>query len=124
MTDQLEQLAYQWRDAKRAEDEARKHRVSVEESIINLTGCREEGSATHEAGEYKVRVTGKLNRTLDQGAWEAIAPHIPEHLRPVQYRPALDAKGLRYLEDHEPEVYRQVVEAIVTKPGKPAIEVK
>ena len=120
----LEKLADEWRKAKRAEDDARKARIAVEESIISHTGCKEEGSQTFEAGEWKVRVTGKLNRTLDRAAWESIAPTIPEAMRPVEYAPKLDTKGLRYLENNEPEVYRRVCEAIVTKPGKPAVEVK
>ena len=120
----LEKLANEWRNAKRAEDDARKARIAVEESIISHTGCKEEGSQTFEAGEWKVRVTGKLNRTLDQAAWESIAPTIPEAMRPVEYAPKLDTKGLRYLENNEPEVYKRVCEAIVTKPGKPAVEVK
>ena len=120
----LEKLANEWRNAKRAEDDARKARIAVEESIISHTGCKEEGSQTFEAGEWKVRVTGKLNRTLDRAAWESIAPTIPEAMRPVEYAPKLDTKGLRYLENNEPEVYKRVCEAIVTKPGKPAVEVK
>ena len=120
----LEKLADEWRNAKRAEDDARKARIAVEESIITHTGCKEEGSQTFEAGEWKVRVTGKLNRTLDQAAWESIAPTIPEAMRPVEYAPKLDTKGLRYLENNEPDVYKRVCEAIVTKPGKPAVEVK
>lgn len=120
----LEKLANEWRNAKRAEDDARKARIAVEESIISHTGCKEEGSQTFEAGEWKVRVTSKLNRTLDQAAWESIAPTIPEAMRPVEYAPKLDTKGLRYLENNEPEVYKRVCEAIVTKPGKPAVEVK
>lgn len=122
--DTLETLAKQWRDVKRAEEEARKARVAVEESILAHTGCKEEGSQTFEAGEWKVRVTGKRNRTLDQAAWESIAPTIPEDMRPVEYAPKLDTKGLRYLENNEPDVYRRVCEAIVAKPAKPAVEVK
>ena len=126
MADQqtLENLADEWRNAKRDEEEARQSRIAIEQQIINVTGCKEEGSETHRAGDRKVRVTGKLNRTLDQAAWESIAPTIPEAMRPVEYAPKLDTKGLRYLENNEPEVYKRVCEAIVTKPGKPAVEVK
>lgn len=120
----LEHLANLWREAKRDEDESRQARVAIEQQIINLTGCKEEGSQTHRAGEYRVTVTGKINRTLDRAAWEAIAPHIPEDLRPVEYAPKLDTKGLRYLQENDPNVYRHVCEAVVAKPGKPSVEVK
>lgn len=122
--DTLEELAIQWREAKRAEEQSRKARVAVEEAIIELTGCKEEGSQTYEAGDWKVRVTGKMNRTLDQAAWESIAPTIPEAMRPVEYVPKLDTKGLRYLKNNEPDTYQRICEAIVAKPGKPAVEVK
>ncbi len=120
----LEHLANLWREAKRDEEESRNARIAIEQQIINVTGCKEEGSETHRAGDYRVTVTGKINRTLDRAAWESIAPHIPEELRPVEYQPKLDTKGLRYLESNNPEVYRRVCEAIVTKPGKPSVEVK
>jgi len=123
-TTDLPHLAQLWREAKRAEEEARKERVAIEQQIINVTGCKEEGSQTHDAGDWKVRVTGKINRTLDQAAWESIAPSIPEDLRPVEYAPKLDTKGLRYLESNHPDVYRRMAEAIVAKPGKPSVEVK
>lgn len=124
MTDTLEQLAAQWRKSKSAEDDARKTRIAIEEQIMQLTGCKEEGSQTHDAGDWKVRVTGKLTRKLDADAWAKIEPRIPESLRPVQYRPVLDTKGLRYLQNNEPDVYRLVAQAIETKPAKAAIEVK
>ena len=124
MTDRLEELAACWREAKRDEDDARKARIGIEEQIIALTGCKEEGSQTVEAGEYKVRVTGKLNRRLDATKWESIKDSIPPDLHPVEYKPSLETKGLRYLEENEPDVYRIVAQAIETKPGKPAVEVK
>jgi len=120
----LESLADQWREAKRAEDEARDRRVEIESHIIEHTGVKEEGSQTHSAGDWKVKVTGKLNRKLDADAWAEIEPSIPEDLRPVSYSPKLETKGLRYLEANEPDVYRMVARAIETKPAKPAVEVK
>lgn len=120
----LNHLASLWREAKRDEEESRNARVAIEQQIINVTGCKEEGSQTHDAGEWRITVTGKINRTLDRAAWESIAPHIPEGLRPVEYQPKLDTKGLRYLQSNEPDVYRRVAEAIVAKPGKPSVEVK
>jgi len=120
----LEDLAEAWRIAKRDEDQTRKERVEIEEEIVARTGIKEEGSQTHEAGEHKVKVTGKLNRTLDAETWENIKHTIPETMRPVEYKPTLDTKGLRYLENNEPETYAKVAEALTTKPAKPSIEVK
>lgn len=120
----LHELAEAWRDAKRAETQANKRRVEIEQRIIAITGCKEEGSTTHDADGLKITVKGKLTRSLDQAAWEQIAPTIPEALRPVTYKPALDLKGLRYLENNEPEIYRQITPALTIKPAKPAVAVK
>jgi hypothetical protein len=120
----LESLASQWRAAKAAEESARKERAALEWAIISQTGCHEEGSQTVDAGEWKIRVTGKLTRKLDSDAWERIVDAVPEALRPVSYEPKLDLKGLRYLQNNEPDIYRTVAQAIETKPAKPSVEVK
>ena len=120
----LPTLAESWRAAKRAEESAREERVRIEEEIIALTGCMEEGSQTYAAGDWKITVTGKLTRKLDADAWARIESSIPEAMRPVKYAPSLDTKGLRYLENNEPDIYRLVAKAIETKPAKPAISIK
>jgi len=120
----LEQLAEQWRNAKHQEEVARERRIEIEADIIAQTGAKEEGSQMHKAGEWKVTVTGKLNRKLDADKWAEIEPSIPEALRPVSYEPKLDTKGAKYLENNEPDIWRRVAEAIETKPAKPAVVVK
>jgi hypothetical protein len=56
-----EQLVEQLVAAKKAEAEANKQRVQIEEQIIALFGNREEGAETHELGNgLKVTITGKL----------------------------------------------------------------
>ena len=121
--DELEILAECWQAAKTAEADAREQRVAIEEKIIALTGVKEEGSQTHKVGARKVKVTGKLTRKLLPDEWERVAKTIPEALHPVQYKPSLDLKGLRYLEANEPDAYALVAQAIETKPAKPAVEV-
>lgn len=120
----LETLAHQWREAKAAETAANKARIEIESQMIALTGCKEEGSQTHDAGALKVTITGKLNRTLDRALWSEIERTIPKALRPVEYVPRLDTKGLRYLENNEPDIYRTIAKALTVKPGKPAVSVK
>lgn len=120
----LANLANQWRDAKRDEENARDHRLRIEQEIIELTGHKEEGSQTHKAGDWKVTVTGKLTRKLDADKWAEIEPSIPEAMRPVIHKPTLETKGLRYLENNEPEIFARIAKAIETKPAKPAVTVK
>ena len=120
----LAALAEQWRQAKMTEEGAKEERIDIENRIIALTGHKDEGSQTVKAGDHKIVVTGKINRTLDRAAWEQIAGEVPEALRPVEYAPRLDTKGLRYIQNNEPDIYRLVCQAVTAKPGKTAVEVK
>lgn len=117
-------LYQQWLDAKREEEKANERRVAIESEIVGQYGCKEEGSETHKTDDYKITITGRINRTLDPAAWEGIQHKIPEDRRPVQYKPALDLKGLKYLKENEPKLYRIAAEAITAKPGKPSVKVE
>lgn len=117
-------LFQQWLDFKQQEELARNNRITVEQQIIDEYGCKDEGSQTHKPDGYKVTITGKVNRTLDAAAWGSVADKVPANLSPVQYKPSLDARGLKYLKSNEPEIYRIVAEAITAKPGKPSVKVE
>lgn len=126
MTDRtLDDLALAWREAKREESVANARRIDIEQKILEITGCREEGSETITTDTgLKITVTGKLNRTLDAATWAELESVIPEALRPVVYKPSLELKGLRYLENNEPDIFAIVSKAITTKPAKPSISIK
>lgn len=113
-----------WLEAKAREEKAREDRIAAEEQIVSQLGCKEEGSQSHKLDGYKVTVTGKINRTLDAAAWDSVADKVPANLSPVKYKPSLDTRGLKYLQQNEPDIYRIVAEAITAKPGKPAIKVE
>lgn len=55
----LANLAMRWREAKRAEALARDDRIRIEQEIIAITGCKAEGSKTHQAGEMGVYCVGR-----------------------------------------------------------------
>lgn len=117
-------LFEEWMQYKHQEDTARNNRIEVEQQIVDQLGCKQEGSQTHKTDGYKVTITGKINRTLDVATWDSVVDKVPTNLSPVVYKPSLDAKGLKYLQQNEPDVYRIVAEAITAKPGKPAIKVE
>lgn len=122
--EKVEALSQLWLEAKQNEASWREARIALEDSILEITGAKPEGSETHKAGEFKVTVTGKMTRTLDADLWESIKDSIPEDLRPVTYKPSLDLKGLRYLQNNEPEIYAIAAKAIEMKPAKTAIAIK
>tara|TARA_R110002110_G_scaffold73459_1_gene194906 strand:+ start:624 stop:1040 length:417 start_codon:yes stop_codon:yes gene_type:complete len=96
----------------------------LDKKLIAIIGFEQEGSRTYDAGAFKVTTQGKLNRTVDEVKWAAIEQQIPEHLRPVRTKQVVDLKILRALEMAQPELYRWVCEALVTKPAKTSIKVQ
>ena len=125
MTDHtIAQLAKDWREAKTAENTSRDFRLETEGKIIDLVGMKAEGSQTHDAGTYKVTVTSSMTRKLDEKKWKDIEDSIPEDLRPVNYKPSIDLKGIRYLQENYPETYAIVTKALTVKPAKPSVKVE
>src|SRR5690625_1486487 len=113
-----------WLAAKAAEEKAKESRILAEEAIVSILGCKEEGSETYKQYGYKLTITGRVNRTVDQSAWDSVADKIPSQLSPIKYKPALDLKRLRYLQHSEPEIYRIAAEAITATPGKPSVKIE
>lgn len=120
----LDELAKHLADCKSIEDDARGQRIKAEEALIAALGQKSEGSQTHKTDQWSVTITGKINRTLDVAAWDSIKGNIPPELQPVRYKPEIDLKGLRWLEENEKGVYATVAQAISAKPGKASVEVK
>jgi hypothetical protein len=123
-TTTLEELAKAWKCAKAKEAKANTARIAIEEQIAAMTGVKTEGSETHEAGAYKVTVTGKLTYSAQWSKLDAILTTIPEALRPVKITRTLDATGLKFLKQNEPDLYQRLADGFSAKPAKTAIEVK
>lgn len=118
----LTELGIEWLACKYDENKARDARIAIEEQIIAITGKRDEGSKTHDAGGCKITVTGKKTYKLDWTAWESIKAQIPVNMHPVKYKPEVDEKGVKYLQANEPELYKLL--PLEVKPAKTAIDVK
>lgn len=126
-TETLESLVDKWIEQKRAEEEAAKRRVAIEEAIIARTGERDEGAQTHELADgRKLTVTAKITRTVDEALWRQVESQVPAELRPVQWVQSakLDTKGLHWLIENCPEVYAVVARALTAKKAKSSISVK
>lgn len=118
----LEALCEDWLAAKENERKATALRVSIEDMIVGITGKKDEGAQTHEAGNFKVAVTGKVTRKMDWDKWDQVKASIPANLHPVKLKPELDEKGVKWLRDNQPDLYALL--PIETKPAKTAVEVK
>ncbi len=122
----VETLARDWLKAKHDENAARKSRLNIEGQLIEALGAKEEGAQTHEIGDYKVTLTGKLTRSMDADLWLELRADIPESLWPVNakvvYSP--DKAGMAYLQENETKAWRKIADAFTTKPAKTSIMVK
>jgi hypothetical protein len=122
---EIEEAADRWLDWKTEEDWARSCRLKAEKALLKLIPQdKAEGTSTLKQGDYKITLTAKLNRTLDADAYHAIVDQIPVDLRPVRYKAELDLKGIRYLENNEPDTYALIAHCINTKPAKAAVKVE
>ncbi len=122
MSQTIEQLCPEWLAAKKAEQTANAQRVAIEDQIIALTGKRDEGAKTVDVSGFKITVTGKISRKMDWMAWETIKAQIPADMHPVKLKPELDEKGVKWLAEHQPDIYKLL--PIEVKPAKTAVEIK
>ncbi len=124
MSSELHTLAAELVAAKKAEHMAKDNRIRIEEDLIALLGAKEEGSQSHDAGEYTVTITGKLNRSADWDELDKAIESVPVSMRPIKVKRELDTKGLRWLEAHRPDLYRVISKALIVKPAKTAVAIR
>lgn len=126
-TKTVDELVVDLIDARRAEDVANRRRIEIEAAIVAAVGEPDEGSVTHELADgSRLTITAKVTRVVDEAIWRSIMAQVPEALRPITFveEAKLDTKGLRYLKEHEPEVYAYCARAITAKRAKTAVSVK
>lgn len=102
-------------------------RKSAEESfaqILELVAYEPEGVATTVTDEYEVKVTGKLNRTLDEKEYKKIRGSLSMKEDPVVMKPSLDLRKFRALETLNPDAFQLVTRCVTVKAGKPSISIK
>lgn len=111
--------------AKKAEAEANRRRVELEEEFIAKTGfAKTEGSQTFNVGPFKVTVTAKLNRkATDMQAFVDACATLPEQLRPFKVKTEVDSTGIKYLMSNEPEMYRVIAPHLEVAPAKTALTI-
>jgi hypothetical protein len=124
MQGNLEALARDWLDARRAEAAAAQRRHTIEAQLAAALDVPAEGSRTHRLNGYKVTLTQPVTRRVDEAAWEQVRNRCPPDLQPVKIRIEADAAGCKYLANNEPEIWRAIARAFETKPGKIGVRVE
>ncbi len=117
----IEEIAYRIVELKEREAELKAERTELEDELAAAIATKEEGTESRTAGQYKITVSSKLNRTLDYPAYQAIENDIPEGVRCVKFEPKLDLKKLRAMDLVRPGFSAAF---ITTKPAKPSVKIE
>lgn len=116
----LDDLAGAWLLAKSEEQAANARRQDIEQQIVALTG-QKLGATTTKTDQFKIVVTGKESIKMDWEKWEAIKAEVPGTLHPIKTKSEVDEKGVRWIKEHEPEIYAKL--PITVAPAKTGVEV-
>ncbi len=110
---------------KQEEAALKERKLKVEETLIELLGCKPEGATTHNIREaYKVTITGKVTRTLDEKEWSNVALLLPADMHPVKNKLVLETAGIKWMMENEPGFFKIMSKALMIKPAKTAVAVK
>lgn len=115
-----------WLTAKENERTAIEARRLIEDELISLHGLPEagEGSQTLKPEGYKVKVTYRMNRTINADALQEIAAEngLTEHLGSLfRWKPDINTKAWK---DAGEDITRPLLDAITTKPGRPSFTIE
>lgn len=124
----IERAAAALARAKADESAAQKARLQAEAALLAaiVDPLPTEGTTRVAAGAYKVTVRTSVSRSVDQEKLQELAKKIPEAVgkRLFRWKPELEMRELRYLQDNEPGMYSVLAEAITAKPAKPSVSVE
>lgn len=119
----LSQLAADYAKAKEEEARAAALRRDLAAQIQALTGHESEGSKTYKDGDWKVTVKAPLITSMDWQKWEETKLAIPEQFWPVEMKPSLDTKGVKWIADNDPGLYAVLAQCLTVKPGALSVTV-
>lgn len=122
---EMTRLCDAWLAAKEIEQAAIEHRRQIDEHIAQVLAHPTEGTTTAAVGLYTIKVTGKVTRELDPDKVAGLDAQIPAPLlnRVITYKPSLDLREYRYMQENEPEYFQALAAAVTTKPAKPTVAV-
>jgi len=120
----IDGLLADWLDAKAEEQKAQAMRYKIEAQIAAAFDTKPEGAITHKTELHKVTLTQPVSRKIDLRKWEMVKDRLPVALHPIKVKIEADAAGMKWLAEHEPELWAKVAEAFETKPGKIGVKVE
>jgi hypothetical protein len=121
----LKYLSGQWIAAKEAEKAAQDERRLIEDRMLSLIGLPEafDGTENASAGEYKIKLVGRLNQKIDADKLQQIAMEsgLSEHLSSLfRWKPEINARVWKAADE---SITKILLEAITTTPGRPSFAI-
>jgi hypothetical protein len=120
----VQALARDWLEAKRAENAANAARIKIEEQLAEALDVPDEGSKTHKIEGFKITLNQPVARKLDAVIWEKVKQHISPEMAPVKVKLEPDATGCKWLAANDAKTWRKIASAFETKPGKVGVKVE
>jgi hypothetical protein len=120
----VQALARDWLEAKRAENAANAARIKIEEQLAQALDVPDEGSKTHKIDGFKITLNQPVARKLDTVIWEKVKQHISPEMAPVKVKLEPDATGCKWLAANDAKTWRKIASAFETKPGKIGVKVE
>lgn len=118
-----EQLAQEWLDAKAEENAARAKRIEIEEELLSLLPCREEGSQTSKLENgMRVVTEGRMTRSIDAKALADDWNELPAIIQGTfHWKPDLKITCFKSMEDDHKAL---IAKYVTTKPAKAGVKVE
>ena len=118
-----ELLAQAWLDAKAEENAARAKRVEIEEALLEIMPCREEGSQTNKLENgMRVVTEGRMTRSIDAKALSDDWNDLPAIIQGAfHWKPDLKITCFKSLEDDHKAL---IAKYVTTKPAKSGVKVE
>ena len=123
MTD-LATLSAAWLAAKQQEADATARRRDIEDHMAKLAVHADlDGTASLEAGQYAIKITGRIDRKVDAEQLQAIAAEhgLTDQLSSLfRWKPELNMAAWKAADE---SITRPLADAITAKPGRPSFKV-
>ena len=118
-----ELLAQAWLDAKAEENAARAKRVEIEEELLAILPCREEGSQTSKLENgMRVVTEGRMTRSIDAKVLQDDWNDLPAIIQGTfHWKPDLKITCFKSLDDDHKSL---IAKYVTTKPAKAGVKVE
>lgn len=118
-----ELLAQSWLDAKAEENAARAKRIEIEEELLAILPCREEGSQTIKLENgMRVVTEGRMTRSIDAKVLQDDWNDLPAIIQGTfHWKPDLKITCFKSLEDDHKAL---IAKYVTTKPAKAGVKVE